>query len=189
MSKETLKLTVKKPCTESWDTMTPNEKGKHCLSCQKTVVDFTAMTDSQIIFYFQNYQDKTCGRFLDSQLQRPILPPFSAKNHTRWAWLFSALLLPISVKAQTAEFNIERVSKLVFDIERKENAAHYVRIPMKDTFNLEDSIQYYGPILMGDVDKEEEPFIPLKTSKEMFQDVFNVFKNLIMSVLSFFISL
>lgn len=104
MSKTHLNLSIPTPCHENWDTMLPNEKGRHCLSCQKTVVDFTKMTDTQIIRYFQDYKSSTCGRFLDTQLNRPILQPIITKPQSRFAWLLSALLLPLSSNAQTPQY-------------------------------------------------------------------------------------
>jgi hypothetical protein len=37
------RLQIPNPCHESWDAMTPNHQGRHCASCDKTVVDVTAM--------------------------------------------------------------------------------------------------------------------------------------------------
>ena len=42
------KLTIPESCTENWDKMTPNENGRFCLSCSKTVVDFTSMLPNEI---------------------------------------------------------------------------------------------------------------------------------------------
>ncbi len=197
MTKSTFNIAIKKPCTENWETMTPNEKGRHCFSCQKTVVDFTTMSDSQIIHYFQNYQGKTCGRFLETQVNRPILPPVLPKNQTRWAWLFSVLLLPISAKAQqTTEFSIEQVSKDVKElVELKQKTSLKVNVPMRDWQNEENlsdfDLQTLAMTLTGDVDKVETPpaIQSFKTSEEILQDWMTGFKSLFMSVLSFFKSL
>jgi hypothetical protein len=62
-------LSIPNPCPVNWDSMTPNESGRFCDQCQLTVVDFTAMTESEIKNYFQcNYGKKTCGRFKVNQL-------------------------------------------------------------------------------------------------------------------------
>jgi hypothetical protein len=50
--------------------MLPDEKGKHCLICDKTVVDFSSMSNEEIKSYLlQNAGQKTCGRFRKSQLE------------------------------------------------------------------------------------------------------------------------
>ncbi|MCR4031660.1 MULTISPECIES: hypothetical protein [Flavobacterium] len=63
------KITIPKPCHENWDQMTPNENGRFCLSCSKTVIDFTDMLSEDIQqFFIQNNNQKVCGRFRKSQL-------------------------------------------------------------------------------------------------------------------------
>jgi len=67
-----LKITIPKPCLENWEQMTPNNQGRHCNSCSKTVVDFTKKTNSEIAtFLFNN--PNACGRFLPNQLNRNLL--------------------------------------------------------------------------------------------------------------------
>lgn len=57
-------------CDEDWNKMTPNDTGRHCSSCQKTVVDFASYTDAQIIaHYSQKKNEKTCGQFRNGQLE------------------------------------------------------------------------------------------------------------------------
>jgi len=63
------KLTIPEPCPENWDKMTPNENGRYCMSCSKTVVDFTSMLPNEVQhFFIQNQNKKICGRFKNSQL-------------------------------------------------------------------------------------------------------------------------
>lgn len=52
--------------------MLEEEKGKFCLACQKTVVDFSKMTNQQIIDYLNNATGKICGRVAKHQLNTPI---------------------------------------------------------------------------------------------------------------------
>jgi hypothetical protein len=68
-------LTVSEPCHENWDGMTAVAKGRHCASCQKTVVDFTTMTDSQVAGFFKEAPLNVCGRFYNNQLNRDIMWP------------------------------------------------------------------------------------------------------------------
>jgi hypothetical protein len=50
-----LKLQLPSSCNEQWKNMIPGDaKRYHCLSCQKSVIDFTAMTDSELIQHFKN---------------------------------------------------------------------------------------------------------------------------------------
>lgn len=60
-------------CHESWAAMTLDGTGRHCAKCQETVVDFTRMTDAEIVVFLRKYPAVSCGRFRDSQLNRPLL--------------------------------------------------------------------------------------------------------------------
>jgi hypothetical protein len=68
-----MKISIPKPCHESWNEMTPNEKGAFCGKCAKTVIDFTKKTSGEIrdILVGQTGK-KTCGRFTSDQLNDPV---------------------------------------------------------------------------------------------------------------------
>jgi len=62
-------ISIPKPCHENWSEMTPNDKGRFCQSCSKTVVDFTTMkTDDVQTFIHQNKGQHICGHMRQSQL-------------------------------------------------------------------------------------------------------------------------
>ncbi len=60
-------ISIPKPCSESWQQMTPAGSGRHCQSCCKTVTDFTGMSNKQIIDYLSN-TNHVCGRFNEKQV-------------------------------------------------------------------------------------------------------------------------
>lgn len=61
--KKQYSINIPKPCSEDWDAMTPNSKGRHCLSCAKTVVDFTQMETYEIQAYLAEHSKQSiCGR-------------------------------------------------------------------------------------------------------------------------------
>lgn len=60
--------------------MTPQQKGRHCASCEKTVFDFTSKTDEQIIKTYQT-QGNLCGRFKSTQLDRELVLSRKEKNN------------------------------------------------------------------------------------------------------------
>jgi hypothetical protein len=100
-----LNIEIPESCHENWNAMQPNNQGRHCLSCQKTLVDFTAMTDAELINFFSKKKDNVCGRFTSEQLDRNILIPQKKYNWFKLLIRFTipALLLSIkeSVKATT----------------------------------------------------------------------------------------
>ena len=68
------RLSVPKPCHENWNEMTPNEKGKFCSSCTKTVVDFTQKTPLEIQEYLiENKGKRVCGHFYRKQLDSIVI--------------------------------------------------------------------------------------------------------------------
>jgi len=67
-----MKITISTPCHENWEAMTPKEKGRFCSVCSKTVRDFTAASDDEIIDVFSNPTDNICGNFYESQLNRNL---------------------------------------------------------------------------------------------------------------------
>jgi hypothetical protein len=64
-----MKISIPTPCNENWNDMTPEQQGAFCKVCSKVVVDFSAMSDEEVISYFERKkEEKTCGRFRASQL-------------------------------------------------------------------------------------------------------------------------
>jgi hypothetical protein len=122
-----LKLQVPSSCNENWNHMVPEQKGRYCLSCQKSVVDFTQMTDSELIAYFKTLKGPTCGRFTQSQLNRDIPIPKKPLPWIKYLVKFSlpALLLPLksSVQGQVPLASIEAVPVEVAPIKPQKSAA------------------------------------------------------------------
>jgi hypothetical protein len=73
MATNSIMLSIPNPCSENWNKMTPQEKGRFCDTCQKCVVDFTAMTDAAVLDYFNKNNGKICGRFDKRQLDRVLI--------------------------------------------------------------------------------------------------------------------
>ncbi|HET6992671.1 MAG TPA: hypothetical protein VFJ43_15160 [Bacteroidia bacterium] len=85
-------IRIEKPCHEKWGLMQKREDGRYCLSCEKTVVDFTRMSDAELITYLQNNkQEHACGHFRSDQVVKP------GKNPRRFRWLKVSLLFLFGV--------------------------------------------------------------------------------------------
>jgi hypothetical protein len=66
-----IKYTIPQPCHEDWNKMTLTTQGAFCNSCQKNVIDFTALSDAEILNFLKNNLHKeTCGRIEVKQLER-----------------------------------------------------------------------------------------------------------------------
>lgn len=74
MSSHKMIVNIPNPCTENWDLMTKTEQGKHCASCNKVVIDFSGMSDEQIVkILLEQKGKKVCGNFYNTQLKKPML--------------------------------------------------------------------------------------------------------------------
>ena len=66
-----MKVTIPKPCHENWATMTPEEKGRFCQICSKSVRDFTNASDQEIIDDLSQ-NSNICANFRVDQLDRNL---------------------------------------------------------------------------------------------------------------------
>ncbi len=92
-------LAIPEPCAEDWARMTPDGCGRYCAACRKTVVDFTGWTDAAIARYFDGVDGDVCGRFLSTQLDRPLLAPAPPLKFSLAQWVAAAGIAAISIVA------------------------------------------------------------------------------------------
>jgi hypothetical protein len=78
------RINIPKACHESWDAMIPVEKGRHCQSCSKTVVDFTAMNNADVIAYLSSHKN-VCGHISGSKMAA-INHDLEVKHRKRFTW-------------------------------------------------------------------------------------------------------
>ncbi|WP_145660907.1 hypothetical protein [Chitinophaga polysaccharea] len=109
-SKKGLYLSVPTPCEENWNDMPLSSVGRCCGSCQKTVVDFSLLSDAEIFAVITNSKGTVCGHFEPSQLERAIMPGVSARHYFVPAMLLSAgLTLGIVTTGHAESRELERV--------------------------------------------------------------------------------
>jgi hypothetical protein len=119
-----LAIRVAEPCHESWENMQPAEKGRFCDSCQKTVIDFTKMSDAELISFFEQLSQKSeadgvkpsiCGHINQAQSGRLFALPNVEISHyqpsqwRKWAAIIAlstSLLGSASVQATNSVANI-----------------------------------------------------------------------------------
>ena len=53
-----LQLSIPEPCHENWQEMTPTQQGRFCKACAKEVIDFSMMTDTEVLNYFAGLCDE-----------------------------------------------------------------------------------------------------------------------------------
>ncbi|WP_080058154.1 hypothetical protein [Spirosoma aerolatum] len=100
-----LTIHIPKPCHERWEGMQPTEQGRFCASCQKTVVDYSALSDQELVQLLRNTSGQICGRFRDDQLNRALslTRPSQPFSWRRWVGVLATALL--SWKTSLAQYN------------------------------------------------------------------------------------
>jgi hypothetical protein len=86
-----INLMIPVPCHQNWERMRQEEKGKFCSSCQKTVIDFTKMTDRELVEFFKTPRESVCGRLTPEQLRREFL---QEGKKMPWLKYFFTISLP-----------------------------------------------------------------------------------------------
>jgi hypothetical protein len=111
-----LRLSIPEPCHENWENMVPNEIGVYCQSCSKEVTDFTSMTDTDIFKYLDKRRgQKLCGRFKNTQLERPIIyisPKVFRMRIAFWKKFLAALFICFSGLISGCETKVDPIDKI-----------------------------------------------------------------------------
>ncbi len=128
MKKYTIKQTF--ACDNKWDEMTPHRQGRHCGSCNKVVVDFTQMSDMDIIQYLSK-NTHTCGLFKKSQFNRPMVI-HSYQKRSSWPAVATMLVAglfavaPSNVNAlNPGKLSIEFHSTIQSEVEPEKNKEEF----------------------------------------------------------------
>ena len=98
-----IQLRIATPCQEQWASLRPEEQGRYCGSCKKTVVDFTAMDDREILAYMAKAGQGVCGRLAPDQLNRDLsFQPVTEKSRWKgWQLILAGMLIAIRLPAQS----------------------------------------------------------------------------------------
>lgn len=148
------KITIPQPCTENWNKMSPSENGRFCLSCSKTVVDFTSMLPDEIQhFFIQNQNERICGRFRKSQLdsitvQIPNRILYAQTNYYKMFLLALFIAMGTTLfSCQSKDGNKKKIEKVevVADTTKEKTVVLGMGLPpksdLKDTIKQEPAIQ------------------------------------------------
>ncbi len=111
-----LQLSIPEPCHENWQQMTPTDQGRFCNACAKEVVDFSTMTDLQVLNYFTNtVNEKVCGRALPEQLDKVISRPGQPRKRLFWYWNYIVMFFMFFTKgnAVKAQGGIKTITECI----------------------------------------------------------------------------
>lgn len=143
-------------CSQQWEAMEPVSGGRYCQGCQKEVIDFTQLSNQEILDYFeQKSKVKTCGHFSEEQLKqlnKSLKQPPRTPLHQSLSTLALGTLLTAS-SCQT--------SKGISHANCKNHKSHYEIvdkfIDKKDT----TSAEIIGTIISEDNEPLSDVFIQI----------------------------
>ncbi|MBS1685640.1 MAG: carboxypeptidase regulatory-like domain-containing protein [Bacteroidetes bacterium] len=101
MKPKQIQITVTSPCHEKWSDMTSTDHGAFCRSCSREVIDFSRMTDREVIEYLSTHQ-AGCGRFRRDQVEAPLTMAVVDNGTLRWRALLLGLLPMLAWRALPA---------------------------------------------------------------------------------------
>lgn len=136
-------LSIPMPCHENWDNMTPTEKGKFCAACQKTVVDFTNMSDRQIAVFFKK-TGSVCGRFGSTQLNRELTLP---KKSLPWLHSFFQIALPAFLLSLKASAQTDVKGKVAVCTQPLKSSNDSIKAPQSE---IQDGLLFKGKVVSED---------------------------------------
>jgi hypothetical protein len=98
--KKNIQLQVPEPCHENWNNMTSTQQGRFCMSCQKEVIDFSVMTDKEILAHISTASKSICGRAGNDQINRDLIMPAEPRKIWWKYWMgIAASLVMLSSRS------------------------------------------------------------------------------------------
>ena len=77
-------ISIPETCHQSWEQMAAVNDGRHCRHCSKTVIDFTQMSNAEIITHLAT-KNNLCGRISQTQIdQLNDSLADKEKRHLKW---------------------------------------------------------------------------------------------------------
>gem|GEM_PF-5331937 len=87
-----LRIDVPTPCTQSWNQMTPSADGRFCQHCTKNVIDFSGMSDQEVVRIISQSNGGLCGHYREDQLNRELVTERLPDHSLAPALLLSAAM-------------------------------------------------------------------------------------------------
>lgn len=93
MKQNQYSINIENPCGQDWSLMRDNYAGKFCSVCEKSVIDFTKLSDDEVLKVLKQNNFEACGRFSEKQLNRPFSETKSKASFLPFFKILSGLLL------------------------------------------------------------------------------------------------
>lgn len=107
-----MKIELNTPCTVPQTEMQQIPQGNFCNQCQKAVIDYSNMTDAEMLAYI-NKHGLGCGSFSEDQLNRELVPLTKRKDNRLFylPLLASLFFKPAQSKAQSVPDTVQMEMK------------------------------------------------------------------------------
>lgn len=142
--KNPIQISIAKPCQQPWSQMQPGSEGRFCSNCQKSVFDFSGMSDKEILAKLAQPNPPQCGRFGRQQVHRPIFPP-SAKPLRTWPYVATAAMMLLLAMPQTTHAQRPLINMSTQrNISSATNLSSFNAMPNDTTFILKGQVVNAG---------------------------------------------
>lgn len=157
----TYKLHLENSCHENWNEMKPEEKGKFCESCSKTVIDFSRSSIQEVFRFMKTKEEHTCGRFTKEQMDQV----FVEKQNHPWIQPYVGSISLLSMLF-TPNFSNAQNGELIENTKDTDSSSFIIR---DADSNIEQLTASDSLILKGYVQdsiKERMPFCPVRLYRD-----------------------
>jgi len=147
-----INLSKLRNCNQAWEDMPENERGRLCLKCSNTILDFRKASDSEIAKAHLFSENTVCGLYRRDQLLEPKRKAEWTERKSSWRSAYFAVFGFLSFQANAQESMepaaIEQREKdpSCYDREETKQTAEQKRLP-------QDSIVISGRVM----DSNKEP--------------------------------
>lgn len=177
-----INLSNLKKCNQVWNDMPKNEKGRICLKCSNTIIDFRNMADSEIAETHLFSEQKVCGLYKKEQLDKPKQKENNIKINnwnSFYFGLFSFLSLSSygqeitePVKTEQTEKKYDLLNKTEKEESKKKNAVKNdsIYISGRLTDNNSEPLPFANVIIKGTrtgITSDFDGFYRLNVTKEI----------------------
>jgi hypothetical protein len=117
MKTKAIAIQIPKPCAQNWDAMETRDRQKYCLACEKTVVDFSTSSTSEIVAAIQAAgSKKICGRLSNVQLQQLAYQLIPIPPHHQWLKYLGVLAIGTLMLTESCQKTPLHQAKMVNEI-------------------------------------------------------------------------
>ena len=95
------RISIPQPCSEKWKDMKLHSYGRFCQKCEKTIIDYSTLSDGAIRKKMDSPEGLSCGRFHVSQLGRDLKVENQSENWMKRFALASSLISILSASARS----------------------------------------------------------------------------------------